>query len=81
MLYSRFGLRVTVQRLAKIEDFGGRPSKVDHEAIKNDAYVIVNLGPDDTLRLYPVSDLKADNGIVEINAVLAACKANGGVAP
>jgi len=84
MIYGRTGNRVTIQRLAKIEDVKAldkrKPNEVDREAIAGDSYVVTS-DEHGTLRLYHLAFLRADGGGVEISAVVAACKANDGVAP
>lgn len=84
MIYGRTGNKVTIQRMAKLEDVkaleGRKPDKQDREAIANESYVVVS-DDDGKLRLYHLAFLRADNGAVEIGAVVDACKANSGKAP
>ena len=84
MIYGRFGDKVTIQRLARIEDVRAlderKPDKADRDAIASDSYVVVSQD-DGKLRLYHQAYLRADNGAVEIGAVIDACKKNNGVAP
>lgn len=84
MVYGRFGNRVTILRLAKIEDVakleGRKPDKRDREAIANDSYVIVT-DEDSQRQIYHQAFLRADGGAREISAIIEACKKNGGNAP
>jgi hypothetical protein len=85
-IYGRVGQRVVIQRLGTLDDVreldGRKPDKQDREAVKLNAYVVCSEPEyDDRLRLYHVAFLRADNGAVEIGAVVDACVANGGRAP
>ena len=84
MVYGRFGNRVTIQRMATIDDVkkldGRKPDKQDRDALKNHSYVVVS-EEDGRLRLYHQAFLRADDGAREIGAIVDACLRNGGRVP
>lgn len=84
MIYGRTGNRVTIQRMATIEDVQAldkrKPDKQDREALASGSYVVVSF-EDGTLRLYHLAYLRADDGTREISAVIDAMAKNGGQAP
>lgn len=76
MIYGRFGVELTIERLAVLSDVKEldkrKPDKQDKEALANDAYVVVRFNDNGSLRLYHVAYLRADGGIKEINEALYA---------
>jgi hypothetical protein len=85
MIYGRAGQRVVIQRLGTLADVKKldkrKPDAQDREALKLNAYVVTSDADDGELRLHHIAFLRADNGSLEISAVVEACKANGGTAP
>jgi hypothetical protein len=94
MIYGRVGNKVTIVRMATIEDVTQldhrKPDKVDRQAIKNASYVVVEDDDTKKLRLYHQAFLRADRGAIEIEEAILACevkphlrssKRNGGQSP
>jgi hypothetical protein len=74
VIYSRFGMPVTIERkansVADVRNFDHRkPDQVDRDAIRNGSYVIVRF-EDGKRQLYHLAYLRADGGIAEIMAAI-----------
>ncbi len=85
MIYGRFGDKVKIVRVASQEDVrrleGRKLDKRDRLAITNGSYVIITHeddGPEGDETLYHKAYLRADAGLNEIDAAIAALSAPPG---